>query len=310
MGHFKANVSETISRALITAGQRTPFRGRGGHSARPEGGGGCLDARFPQAEIELARVAEFFQFFREARELIGALRGKRVLDFGCGYGGRTVGYATTYRAAEVVGVEPFPHVVEKCRAFAKWQGVSNCKFLLNDQTTIPLPDSSIDVAVSYDVFEHVANPAAMLFELRRVLVPGGRIYIVFTPYFGAFSHHLNYITLLPGLHWIFNPQTLINSVNRILRNGGSERFGTSVQPDAPLSFGGKRRCLPGINGLTGTEFLALCRDFRIVETHSTPLLARFRVFGRPGAWLNTQTARVGPRFEEALSFNMVCVLEK
>ena len=260
--------------------------------------------------MELARVAEFFQFFREASDVMNAFRGKRVLDFGCGYGGRTLGYATNYGAAEVVGVEPFPHVVEKCRAFAKSRGVLNCMFLLNDQTTIPLPDSSIDVVASFDVFEHVADPTAMLSELRRVLVPGGRMYVVFTPYFGAFSHHLNYITLLPGLHWIFKPETLITSVNRILRNGGSERFGTSVQPDPPLSFGKRRRCLPGLNGVTGTEFIALCRDFRIVAIHSTPLLERFPVLGGLGAWLNVQAARVGPRIQEALSFNMVCVLEK
>src|SRR5205085_9267331 len=127
--------------------------------------------------------------------------------------------------------------------FAADRGVQNCQFVVNTQETIPLPSASIDVVVSFDVLEHISNPVAMLSELHRVLVPGGRAFVVFTPYYGAFSHHLNYVSQLPGLHWVFDPQTLINAVNRILRSGGEQRFGTAIQPNAPMSFNGKRRCL-------------------------------------------------------------------
>ena len=296
-------LAESVVRFLIRTSQHTPFRGTGGYA-----GGGDGGTSFPQAETELARVAEFFNFFREPP----VLESKHVLDFGCGYGGRTVGYAMLYGAARVVGVEPFAHMVERCRAFARSRGCDNCDFVVNSQDAIPLDDSSIDIVVSYDVFEHVADPRAMLGELRRVLMRGGRVYAVFTPYFGAFSHHLNYITQLPGLHWLFRPQTLVAAVNRELENGGSARFGTALQPEPPMAFGGKRRALPSINGVTGTEFLTLARDcgFDVLETHYTPLLARFPVLGRSGAAINALLNRAGARIAEALSFNMVCVLEK
>jgi SAM-dependent methyltransferase len=294
-------ISQQLARMLIRSSQRTPFRGTGSYSElSPKGTSG-----FPQAETELAHTGEFFGFFRNPPNLVS----KSVLDFGCGYGGRTVGYATAYGASRVVGVEPFAHVIEKCRAFAESRGVKNCDFIVNSQQAIPLPDSSIDVVVSYDVFEHVTDPAAMLSELRRILVPGGRAYIVFTPFYGAFSHHLNYITQLPGLHWVFDPRTLVGAVNSELRNGGRERFGTVPQPEPQMAFGGGRRSLPWINGVTGEEFTELCRDFEMLENHYTPLLERFRAMGGAGAWLNRQMNRLSPRIEEALSFNMVVVLE-
>jgi SAM-dependent methyltransferase len=297
---------EQIASQLIRLSQRTVFRGTGGYAARSAGPG-----NFPQAETELAHLDDFFGFFSDAAAVRSALDRRRVLDFGCGYGGRTVGYATRCGAATVTGVEPFEHMVVQCRAFAEQRGASNCRFLANTQHTLPMPDEEVDVAVSYDVFEHVSDPIAMLSELRRVLSPGGTLYIVFTPYFGAFSHHLNYITQLPGLHWIFDPETLVNAVNVELRNGGTLRFGTNPQPAPHLSPNGRRRALPTVNGLTGIEFIALARQyFRVLDVRSTPLLKRFRVLGSVGERLNALINRLDPRVEEALSFNLVLTLEK
>jgi SAM-dependent methyltransferase len=265
---------------------------------------------FPQADTELSRSGEFFEFFHDPADEIRRLRDKTVLDLGCGYGGRTVGYARKYLAREVIGVEPFPNIISRCKEFADSLGVTNCLFLVNTQSAIPIPSNCVDVALSYDVFEHVDKPVEMLEEVKRVLRPGGRFLLVFTPYLGAFSHHLDYITRLPGLHWVFRPQTLINAVNAILDDSGVERFGTARQPPAHKSFGDKRWCLPGVNGMTGAEFSRLLNGYRVIEMHSTRLLHRFPILGEPGQWLNGLIARAGGSVAEAVSFNLVAVLEK
>lgn len=46
--------------------------------------------------------------------------------------------------------------------------------------TLPLPDASVDVVVSFDVFEHIPDSDAHLREVRRVLRPGGW-YLLQTP---------------------------------------------------------------------------------------------------------------------------------
>jgi SAM-dependent methyltransferase len=56
---------------------------------------------------------------------------------------------------------------------------------------MPLPDNSVDAIISNNVFEHIADVAAVMKEIRRVLRPDGIAHIIVHP-FTAFSggHHL------------------------------------------------------------------------------------------------------------------------
>ena len=62
--------------------------------------------------------------------------------------------------------------------------------------------------------------------------------------------------------------------------------------------------------MTGAEFVTLLKGYRVVEMHCTGLLDRFPILGRPGQWINGVIAGAGRTVTEAVSFNMVCVLEK
>ena len=46
-----------------------------------------------------------------------------------------------------------------------------------DATKIAFPDASFDVAYSFSVFEHLADPRLVLAEMMRVLRPGGLLYV-------------------------------------------------------------------------------------------------------------------------------------
>src|SRR5205823_6122520 len=67
--------------------------------------------------------------------------------------------------------------------------------------------------------------------------------------------HLDYLTQIPLLHRIFDPDVIISVVNDFLERD-PVRYGTKPQPQAEVGVLG-RRALPSLNGLTRGEALAI-----------------------------------------------------
>jgi ubiquinone/menaquinone biosynthesis C-methylase UbiE len=176
------------------------------------------------------------------------LAGLKVLDLGCGYGGRTIYYAKDCHARQVTGVEINPEMVSRCQQLADQFACLNADFALAYAEDLPFPDGLFDAVVSYDVLEHVTDPFRSMTEIARVLAPGGRAWLVFPTYLGARSSHLDYLTLVPALHRIFRPEVLISVANEFL-SAHPEHYGTQVQPAPSISSLG-RLTLPTLNGLT------------------------------------------------------------
>ncbi len=112
-------------------------------------------------------VLEHYHRYFFASQLV---RGKRVLDIasGEGYGSHILAES----AAFVTGVDIAHEAVVWS---TKQYECSNTRFLEGSVTKIPLPNSSVDVVVSFETLEHVTEQEQklMLREIRRVLVPGG-----------------------------------------------------------------------------------------------------------------------------------------
>lgn len=101
--------------------------------------------------------------------------GLDVLDIAAGEGYGSAILAQVARS--VVGVEIDPAVVDAANTeFVR----SNLRYIQGDARAIPLPDASIDVAVSFETFEHFGEHELFLAELRRVLRPNGLL-IISTP---------------------------------------------------------------------------------------------------------------------------------
>lgn len=295
-----------VAKQIIQASQHTPFRGRGSYGSAAEHPGTSATP-YLHASIEASRAADFFNFF-PGNDLQARMRGADVLDFGCGYGGRTVEYATTYGAGTVVGVEPFELPVRIASGYAEHRKARNVEFRLCTQTDIPLPDESVDLVLSYDVLEHVDDPTCSMAEIRRVLRPGGFAYLVFPVYFGALSHHLDYISLVPGLHWIFSADTLVQAVNGILEHGGMSRFGASRQPAPGISFDGRRKVLPTLNGLGGEHLRNLTSGLnpRTIARHGW--IRRRRPPSRMMRILTS--SRMPTRLLDAITSSISCIAQK
>ena len=248
------SASILLARAVISTSAWTPLRGLGGYGMTED----QADAedptqRFRQAFAERDGVGAFYRFFPD---LADALAGKAVLDFGCGYGGKAVEFARSARF--VAAVEPFENMIRAARDYAEHEAAANVEFRVCEQDRIPYDDESFDLVLSHDVIEHVDNPETSLREIRRVLRPGGRAYIVFPPYDGMLSHHLDYVSRVPGLHWVFSAHTLVAAVNAVLATSKSS---VSPQPEPRRGWNGERYVLPQLNGLTGPQFEALARRY-------------------------------------------------
>lgn len=225
------------------------------------------------AEREYGDGDGFFAHFPgiDAREALG---GKRVLDIGCGYGGRTVWYADHCQPASIAAVEITEQVVDRCHAFARRRGRSDIDFRHGFGEDLPFGDDSFDVVISYDVHEHVEDPARTFEEIARVLAPGGDVWMVFPTYLGGRSSHLDYLTQVPFLHRIFDPDTILAVVNEFLERE-PERYGVRPQPPARVTPTG-RRTLPSLNGADRAQSLAyIDRAGLQVAWHSSdPLITR------------------------------------
>jgi ubiquinone/menaquinone biosynthesis C-methylase UbiE len=268
--------------------------------------------KFTESDHEAKGLNEFFQRFPAG--LLDEFAGKRILDLGCGYGGKAVETALRLPSSLVIGVEPHHKKIAKAREFAERRGARNCQFELCTQDSIPLDTGSIDVIMCHDVLEHVANPEVTLKEMHRVLRRGGTAYIVFPPYNGPSSHHLDFITQMPGLHWFFSADTIMDTVNNMLASEYGKRFKTPPQPSPTFSALAGRRVLPSLNGL-GTRTLVQITDslFSIDSIERTTVidrLVKFRV-PRPATEFAKRIAlRLVPAAADHLTLTMAVTLRR
>jgi len=109
-------------------------------------------------------------WLREQAQLAAQRGSHEVLDVGCG----VKAYAPFFiRAARYVGVD-LPG-----NRFADITAPADA---------IPVDDASFDLVICLQVLEHVADPAAVVRELRRVVKPGGR---VLASTHGVYVYHPN-----------------------------------------------------------------------------------------------------------------------
>lgn len=105
-------------------------------------------------------------------DLAGDVTGRRILDVGCGAG--PLFEALRDRGADVTGMEPSAEMLELARKRLGDDAVL-VQADLNDR--LPFPDDAFDDAVACLVLHYLEDWTAPLAELRRVLVPGGRLIV-------------------------------------------------------------------------------------------------------------------------------------
>ncbi len=136
--------------------------------------------------------------------------GKVILDLCCGAGGKAV-FLSELGAKKVVGVDLGEDFITQAKVFAAAKGAASCEFVIGDAQSLPFPDGTFDMVFSFDAFEHVADPAKMLSEARRMLCKGGRLIMSFTTWHRHDGHHLMDAIRVPWVHLFVSERTLLEA---------------------------------------------------------------------------------------------------
>lgn len=118
------------------------------------------------------------ELFGERFDVLGLLAlldpAWRVGDLGCGTG-QTSEMLSPY-VRRVIAVESSAAMFKAAKA--RLGGLPNVELHRGDLHALPLDDGTLDVALLHLVLHHVAEPAAVLAQAARALVPGGRVLII------------------------------------------------------------------------------------------------------------------------------------
>ena len=164
-------------------------------------------------------------------ERLVAPSGKDVVDVGCGSGALV--RALTECGARVTGVE----ISESQLAAAVEQDNGSARYLIGRAERLPLDDASVDIAVFMRSLHHVprADLGAALVEARRVIRPGGAVYVAEPLAEGSFFE----------LTRIVDDETDVRAAAQAALAQASDaglHRATTIDYDAPLSVAG----LPGL----------------------------------------------------------------
>jgi len=119
----------------------------------------------------------FRYFQKRVLSLMVLRKNSSFLDLGCGTGWAVCRVASMLEGqGHFVGVDLSEKMIEKAAENSK--DLTHVRFHAASAEALPLEDASFDNILCTFSFHHYLNPGKALSEARRVLKPGGKIYIL------------------------------------------------------------------------------------------------------------------------------------
>jgi SAM-dependent methyltransferase len=103
----------------------------------------------------------------------------RILDLGCGPGTELLQLAQVFPSGEVVGVDLASEMIAAAHASAHKTGLRNIAFFQADVADLPQHFSErFDAVHCSFAFHHYRDASGAIREMRRVLKPGGKAFVI------------------------------------------------------------------------------------------------------------------------------------
>lgn len=162
-----------------------------------------------------------------------------VADLGAGEGASALLLAQ--RAKKVIAVDSSARMIEVGREQALRHGVTNIDYRLGDMEEIPIGDGEVELVFFSQSLHHALHPERALAEAARILVPGGRIFVL-----DLLRHRFEEARELYADEWLGFSEAEMESM---LQNAGFVNVEAAIvdkEPDAPqfqtlLAVGEKQR---------------------------------------------------------------------
>jgi ubiquinone/menaquinone biosynthesis C-methylase UbiE len=153
-------------------------------------------------------------------EFARLIEGKRVLDFGCGWGNQAVAMIEQCHARSVIAVDIVPENVARTQKLAADHGLSNLIYACEELPAVYRGEC--DIVVSCSSFEHFSDPAAILSRMRDATKPGGVVVISWAePWLSPYGAHMSHFANVPWVNILFSERTVMAVRSRFSPDGAT-----------------------------------------------------------------------------------------
>lgn len=190
-------------------------------------------ARFYDTVVKVMSFGQDRSLRRATVEMAGVKPGDKVLDVGCGTGDLTLAAKQAAGAAgQVTGIDAAREMIEAAQRKAARAG-AEVRFRAELIEHLPFPDNEFDVVLSSIMMHHLPGDLKRrgLIEVRRVLRPAGRLFIVD---FKRPSDAMSWVTRMALLH--MGPAVGVQDLPAIMREAGFVRVTTGDMSLPAIGF--------------------------------------------------------------------------
>ncbi len=154
--------------------------------------------------------------------------GGRALDIGCGVGRVSLALAEAYPQAQITGFDPDGNSVTLARKAAADAGADHVEFVQGVVTDIA-PEPVYDFAGMFDCLHDLAEPEAVLAEIRQRIAPGGALLVMEPRAADRLADNSN------PLGTVYYGFSLFHCMTQSLAQGGPG-LGTCMGPEKAMSL--------------------------------------------------------------------------